>query len=275
MVDNGVLGVTLDDCKDIIAEFDSNQDGTLNYDEFLNIFLPAADYGLRNVQYFPDPRASPFNVLGMPPSVPAMAARILERERTFSHRLRDARIALNVVSAQDMNSIFRDISRGHPDIQMQDLIWFLDVNGYQPKTEDLEAILRRCDHDADRALSLEEFAEACGHNYQVLIDQRDAALATFKADRDAKLAAHQAEMEAKRLEWESKLEAERLEREKRLEEMRIEQEAAKAAREKELELARLEREKQIEEWRLAQEAARIEHEKKLEIERMEREKRAE
>jgi len=48
---------------------------------------------------------------------------------------------------------------------MQDLIWFLDVNGYQPKTEDLEAILRRCDHDADRALSLEEFAEACGHNY--------------------------------------------------------------------------------------------------------------
>ena len=99
MVDNHVLGVTLDDCKDIIAEFDSNQDGTLNYDEFLNIFLPAADYGLRNVQYFPDPRASPFNVMGMPSSVPAMAARILERERTFSQRLRDARIALNVVSA--------------------------------------------------------------------------------------------------------------------------------------------------------------------------------
>ncbi len=41
MVDNLVAGVNIGDCREIIAEFDSNQDGTLNYDEFLNIFLPA------------------------------------------------------------------------------------------------------------------------------------------------------------------------------------------------------------------------------------------
>lgn len=89
-----VAGVTIDDASEIIAEFDSTQDGTLNYDEFLNIFLPAADYNLRNVQYYPDPRSSPFNIGGMPTSVPAMAARILEREKTFGNRRRDARIAL-------------------------------------------------------------------------------------------------------------------------------------------------------------------------------------
>lgn len=42
---------------------------------------------------------------------------------------------------------------------MQDLIMYLEQNGFHPRTEDLEAILRRCDHDADRALSFDEFCE--------------------------------------------------------------------------------------------------------------------
>ena len=42
---------------------------------------------------------------------------------------------------------------------MADLIFYLENNGFYPRTEDLEAILRRCDHDADRALSFEEFCE--------------------------------------------------------------------------------------------------------------------
>lgn len=187
MADNLVQGVQVNDCRDIIAEFDSNQDGTLNYDEFLNIFLPAADYNLRNIEYYPDPRSSPFNAGGMPTSVPAMAARILDRERTFIARRGEARMALAGVPAGEINKIFRDISRGHADIQMQDLIWFLDANGFQPKTEDLEAMLRRCDHDADRALSLEEFAEACGHDYQALVNEREVALESYKLEREAKI----------------------------------------------------------------------------------------
>lgn len=97
MKDNLVNDVTLNDCQEIIAEFDSTQDGTLNYDEFLNIFLPAADYNLRNIEYYPDPRSSPFNAGGMPTSVPAMAARILEREKTFMSRRRESRMAFSSV----------------------------------------------------------------------------------------------------------------------------------------------------------------------------------
>lgn len=182
MVDNLIAGVTIDDCRDIIAEFDSNQDGTLNYDEFLNIFLPAADYNLRNIEYYPDPRASPFLVGGMPTSVPSMAARILDRERTFMNRRRDARMALAAVPDADINRIFKDIARGYSDIQMQDLIWFLESNGFGPKTEDLEAILRRCDHDADRMISLEEFAEAAGKSYQGLLAERDASLEAYRLE---------------------------------------------------------------------------------------------
>lgn len=51
------------------------------------------------------------------------------------------------------------------------------MNGFQPKTEDLEAILRRCDHDADRALSLEEFAECIDRDYNELVQEREEALA--------------------------------------------------------------------------------------------------
>ena len=42
---------------------------------------------------------------------------------------------------------------------MATLIIYLEDNGFHPRTEDLEAILRRCDHDADRCLSYDEFCE--------------------------------------------------------------------------------------------------------------------
>ena len=54
---------------------------------------------------------------------------------------------------------FHEISNGQTFISMSDLIQYMETNGFYPRTEDLEAILRRCDHDADRALSYEEFCE--------------------------------------------------------------------------------------------------------------------
>ena len=142
----------------------------------------------------------------MPTSVPAMAARILEREKTFMSRRRESRMAFASVQAGDINKIFRDISRGHNDVQIQDLIWFFDANGFQAKTEDLEAILRRCDHDADRSISLEEFAEAINFDYNTLVAEKEQALAAFKAERDAKIEQYKKDQEMKRLEWEAKLE---------------------------------------------------------------------
>ena len=48
MTDNYIKNSTLEECQAIIAEFDSSQDGILSYDEWLNIFLPAANAGLRD-----------------------------------------------------------------------------------------------------------------------------------------------------------------------------------------------------------------------------------
>ena len=39
---------TVEKCQQLISEFDSSQDGTLQYDEFLNIIMPAANQSLRD-----------------------------------------------------------------------------------------------------------------------------------------------------------------------------------------------------------------------------------
>lgn len=47
---------------------------------------------------------------------------------------------------------------------MPDLIYFLEKNGFYPRREDVEAILRRLDHDANKMLSFEEFGEITGNS---------------------------------------------------------------------------------------------------------------
>ena len=42
---------------------------------------------------------------------------------------------------------------------MPDLIYYLERNGFYPRREDIEAILRRMDHDANRQISYDEFCE--------------------------------------------------------------------------------------------------------------------
>ncbi len=54
---------------------------------------------------------------------------------------------------------FNLLSRGKEFITVDDLISFLDMNGYRAYTTDLEAILRRFDHSGDQLLSYSEFSE--------------------------------------------------------------------------------------------------------------------
>jgi len=54
---------------------------------------------------------------------------------------------------------FNLLSRGKEFITVDDLIFFLDINGHRAFTSDLEAILRRFDHGGDQMLSYSEFSE--------------------------------------------------------------------------------------------------------------------
>jgi hypothetical protein len=76
--DNGTEA-SVEDCQAVIAEFDSSGDKQLQYDEFLNMMLPAANESLREyVLYgrrgFVDPRSP------VEPMVVSIAAKILKGE---------------------------------------------------------------------------------------------------------------------------------------------------------------------------------------------------
>ena len=43
---------------------------------------------------------------------------------------------------------------------MPDLLYFLERNSFFARADDQEAILRRCDHDANRHISFAEFCES-------------------------------------------------------------------------------------------------------------------
>jgi Ca2+-binding EF-hand superfamily protein len=160
LTENYVKDTTLVECKDIIAEFDSNMDGTLAYDEFLNCFLPAANISLREYIIYNKRVASYYTQSStLPISVSSMAVRILEREKNMTRKRNDVRMALFKSKSHQKLKTFNEISRGQLLITMPDLIYFLEENGFHPRTSDIEAILRRADHDADRAFSFQEFSE--------------------------------------------------------------------------------------------------------------------
>lgn len=54
------------------------------------------------------------------------------------------------------------LSKGMGHITLEGLCSFLNKNGFQPSRKDIEAILRRCDHDANQNISFQEFAELVG-----------------------------------------------------------------------------------------------------------------
>jgi hypothetical protein len=111
--ENYVKDTTLEECNDIIAEFDSNMDGTMAYDEFLNCFLPAANISLRDYCIYSKRVASYYNQQpNLPVSVSSMAVRILEREKNMCRKRSEVRMDLFKHKEHQKLRSFHEISRG-------------------------------------------------------------------------------------------------------------------------------------------------------------------
>jgi len=93
MVDNYVKNVTVEDAQNVIREFDSSGDGSMQFFEFQNLVLPAANQSLRDyVVYgrrgYVDPRGP------LPIQVGSTVTRILELEVKYQQTLTNARMDL-------------------------------------------------------------------------------------------------------------------------------------------------------------------------------------
>lgn len=137
--------------------------------------LPAANQSLRDyVVYgrrgYVDPNGP------LPIQVGSTVTRILELELKYQQTLANARMDLFKHADFQRARAFNDISRGLTLINMSDLIQYCEQNGFYPRTDDLEAILRRCDHDADRALTFDEFCELVEQNPAEQDDQEGQSI---------------------------------------------------------------------------------------------------
>ena len=153
------LAARAEDAEDIVREYDGTQDGMLDFDEFSQLVLPSTNPNLRHIAT--SRRFSPYFRASNPVPYEVLSAfgRLLDKEMQLQRAKAEQKRSL--ASCPDFVKVrcFDSIARGYPAINMPDLIFFLEKNSFFPRREDVEAILRRCDHDANRQINFSEFSE--------------------------------------------------------------------------------------------------------------------
>lgn len=153
------LNPRFSDADDIVREYDGTQDKLIDFDEFCQLVLPSTSPNLRHMAstrrfspYFRATAPIPYEVL-------SLFSRLLDKEMHLQRNRDDSKRQL--ADCQDFVKVrvFDAIARGYHAITMPDLISYLERNSFFPRREDVEAILRRCDHDANRQISYAEFCE--------------------------------------------------------------------------------------------------------------------
>lgn len=153
------VSAEFEDAQKIVTEYDANLDGTLTFAEFSQLVLPAANSGLRAIAeqrrygaYFNAHIPLPYDCVNL-------IVRLFEKEIILQRHCNEGKLVLT--SSPDFIKVraFNEMSRGFHSVCVPDLIHYLERNGFFPRREDVEAILRRVDHDANQMISYEEFCE--------------------------------------------------------------------------------------------------------------------
>ena len=168
------LSPRMTDADDIIREYDGTQNNQLDFDEFCQLVLPSTNPNLRHMassrRYSPYYRVSeplPYEVIGL-------FTRLIEREMQLQRARNETKRQLSSCHEFTKIRAFDAIARGCQAISMPDLLYFLERNSFFARADDQEAILRRCDHDANRQISFGEFCENVSYDRQAPAEQQPA-----------------------------------------------------------------------------------------------------
>jgi len=144
--------VSLSEAEALIKEYDGDLDRRLGYREFLNFVLPATSANLRDIAIKRSDNSlysAAYKYAPVSYSVKRQVGELIDKELRFGRQRADLVRDLNRDLGFTCSRSFDTISRGRSFITVDDLIYFLEINGYRTITSDLEAILRRCDHTGD------------------------------------------------------------------------------------------------------------------------------
>jgi Ca2+-binding EF-hand superfamily protein len=160
------IAVPLSEAESVIREFDGNLDNRLSFSEFAQLALPATSYSLRDIA-LKRPNAAilsySYKYTPLHYTTLRQVGELLEQEMRFLRTRSELRRELIRHDDFVKSRYFDLLSLGKAYITVDDLIYFLNKNGQRTATEDLEAILRRCDHTGDQTLNYTEFSEVTAY----------------------------------------------------------------------------------------------------------------
>lgn len=94
------------------------------------------------------------------PLVNSYFARILEREVYLAERKLEVKLKVHNDDQMNVREFFDKLTGSKDTLTLLELIKFIkEQSKFEPRQHELEAIMRRCDHDADLCLSEDEFSE--------------------------------------------------------------------------------------------------------------------
>ena len=157
--DNSVYHVSESEAYTLVQFFDSNGNGRLSFQEFLQMFLPCEDNFLRNVTLDrPSGRVGRYDHL--PRDIELAITAVLELEVDLQRRLEGLKREMELQYDYSPFAAFRSVDRYNSGrMDTVNTGSFLRQNGHYASEMELLAIIRRMDTDGDAVLSYSEFAE--------------------------------------------------------------------------------------------------------------------
>lgn len=168
------IRISISEAEMLIREFDGNLDGRLSIEEFYQFVLPATSRHLRDIALNRANISSySYKYRPLPAQILSQLGDLIDKEIRFLRQRGE--IKRQLLSHENFlkSSYFRLVARNKDFITIDDMIDFLVINGSRPTTEDLEAILRRCDHTGDQLLSYHEFSEMTAYTESASDAQKD------------------------------------------------------------------------------------------------------
>lgn len=163
LLDNGIRQFAVRDCQLLVNYFDVDQDGQLSYTEFMQMVLPCDNLLLRS-------EASQREPLGLSaegtlsPQVERLLAQFFEQEVSLHVKLDQLKTDLHGRFDWNIHSVFNVLDQTHEGfLNYRNIQLFLRSQSFFATDEELIAIVRRLDADADQRVSYQEFCEAFGY----------------------------------------------------------------------------------------------------------------